>query len=205
MSRQVAVVDDDEALREALAWLLTHHGFITETYASGESLLALAPTQFSEIGCLVLDVRLSGMSGLVLFEQLLDRPDYCPPVLFLTGHADVPLAVTALKMGAVDFLEKPFDDEKLLNHVQDCLARDTAERVRFEKRHETNAALALLTDREREVMALVVEGKLNKQIAEALDISIKTVEVHRARVLEKMGVKSAIELAGRLARNQAAS
>jgi len=116
----------------------------------------------------------------------------------LTGHADVPLAVSALKMGAVDFLEKPFDDTVLIERVEAALERDVSARAALASRHQLEAQLRQLTEREREVMALILDGKLNKQIAEALDISIKTVEVHRARVLEKMAVKSAVELAGRL-------
>lgn len=138
------------------------------------------------------------INGLALFEKLLASQPYCPPAIFLTGHADVPLAVSALKMGAVDFLEKPFDDVVLIERVEAALERDVSARAALASRHQLEAQLRQLTEREREVMALILDGKLNKQIAEALDISIKTVEVHRARVLEKMAVKSAVELAGRL-------
>ncbi len=198
--RSVVIVDDDEAVRDALSWLFSSKGLHTECFASGEALLAAFDLE--RMGCLVLDVRMAPLTGLVLFEQLRAAHPYCPPAIFLTGHADVPLAVAALKMGAADFLEKPFDDAILIERVEAALARDAAARDSLANRSPLQAQLRQLTEREREVMALILEGKLNKQIAEALDISIKTVEVHRARVLDKMGVKSAVELAGRLSRLQ---
>ena len=194
--RSVAIVDDDEAVRDALSWLFSSKGLPTLSFASGEALLAAIDVE--RIGCLVLDVRMAPINGLALFEKLLASQPYCPPAIFLTGHADVPLAVSALKMGAVDFLEKPFDDVVLIERVEAALERDVSARAALASRHQLEAQLRQLTEREREVMALILDGKLNKQIAEALDISIKTVEVHRARVLEKMAVKSAVELAGRL-------
>ncbi|AQR64916.1 DNA-binding response regulator [Aquaspirillum sp. LM1] len=198
--RSVVIVDDDEAVRDALSWLFSSKGLHTECFASGEALLAAFDLE--RMGCLVLDVRMAPLTGLVLFEQLRAAHPYCPPAIFLTGHADVPLAVAALKMGAADFLEKPFDDAILIERVEAALARDAAARDSLASRSHLQAQLRQLTEREREVMALILEGKLNKQIAEALDISIKTVEVHRARVLDKMAVKSAVELAGRLSRLQ---
>ena len=192
----IYVVDDDEAVRDALSWLFSSKGLPTLSFASGEALLAAFDVE--RIGCLVLDVRMAPINGLALFEKLLASQPYCPPAIFLTGHADVPLAVSALKMGAVDFLEKPFDDAVLIERVEAALERDVSARAALASRHQLEAQLRQLTEREREVMALILDGKLNKQIAEALDISIKTVEVHRARVLEKMAVKSAVELAGRL-------
>ena len=194
--RSVAIVDDDEAVRDALSWLFSSKGLPTLSFASGEALLAAFDVE--RIGCLVLDVRMAPINGLALFEKLLASQPYCPPAIFLTGHADVPLAVSALKMGAVDFLEKPFDDVVLIERVEAALERDVSARAALASRHQLEAQLRQLTEREREVMALILDGKLNKQIAEALDISIKTVEVHRARVLEKMAVTSAVELAGRL-------
>lgn len=194
--RSVVIVDDDEAVRDALSWLFSSKGLHTACFASGEALLAAFDLE--RMGCLVLDVRMAPLTGLVLFEQLRAAHPYCPPAIFLTGHADVPLAVSALKMGAVDFLEKPFDDVVLIERVEAALERDVSARAALASRHQLEAQLRQLTEREREVMALILDGKLNKQIAEALDISIKTVEVHRARVLEKMAVKSAVELAGRL-------
>ena len=186
--RSVAIVDDDEAVRDALSWLFSSKGLPTLSFASGEALLAAFDVE--RIGCLVLDVRMAPINGLALFEKLLASQPYCPPAIFLTGHADVPLAVSALKMGAVDFLEKPFDDTVLIERVEAALERDVSARAALASRHQLEAQLRQLTEREREVMALILDGKLNKQIAEALDISIKTVEVHRARVMEKMGVAS---------------
>ncbi|ACO74815.1 Probable transcriptional regulatory, LuxR family [Laribacter hongkongensis HLHK9] len=196
----VIIVDDDDAVREALSWLLEGNGFTIRVFDSGESLLA-ASHCVSTAGCLVLDVRLSGISGLILFERLRALGD-CPPAIFLTGHADVPLAVSALKMGAADFFEKPFDDARLIARVAECLAADNQQRQARQHWQRIDAALQQLTEREHEVMQLIVAGRLNKQIAEELDISIKTVEVHRSRVLDKMGVKSAVELAGLLGRRE---
>ena len=197
----VYIVDDDAEVRDALAWLLRSRRLLSEGFASAEAFEAMlhARTVCKDPACVLLDVRMPGMSGLALFDRL-DARGVLPalPVIFLTGHADVPLAVSALKMGAVDFLEKPFDDVVLIERVEAALERDVSARAALASRHQLEAQLRQLTEREREVMALILDGKLNKQIAEALDISIKTVEVHRARVLEKMAVKSAVELAGRL-------
>jgi RNA polymerase sigma factor (sigma-70 family) len=192
----VIIVDDDDAVRESLLWLCEAQGLAAEGYASGEALLACG--RAADAACLVLDMRLSGISGLLLFEQLKAAGAYCPPVIFLTGHADVPLAVAALKLGAVDFLEKPFDDEALLARIEQCLANDATLRQQYQQRQRVHQSLAQLTERERQVIELVLKGQLNKQIADQLAISMKTVEVHRARALEKMGVKSAVELASLL-------
>ncbi|MBI4756436.1 MAG: response regulator transcription factor [Betaproteobacteria bacterium] len=187
----VHVVDDDEALRDSLAWLLESRGLQVRQYASGEEFLA-AP--LDEVpGCLVLDVRMPGIGGLELYERLQVR-GCALPVIFITGHGDVPMAVTALKKGAADFIEKPFNDQALLHLIQDCLARDRDARVRRLRDHAAAGRLAQLTARERAVLDLVVAGKLNKQVADILGISVKTVEAHRARVMEKMGVRSVAEL-----------
>jgi len=197
--RSVAIVDDDEAVRDALSWLFSSKGLPTLSFASGEALLAAFDVE--RIGCLVLDVRMAPINGLALFEKLLASQPYCPPAIFLTGHADVPLAVSALKMGAVDFLEKPFDDVVLIERVEAALERDVSARAALASRHQLEAQLRQLTEREREVMALILDGKLNKQIAEALDISIKTVELHRARMMDKMQTKSLAELIRMTARH----
>ena len=194
--RSVAIVDDDEAVRDALSWLFSSKGLPTLSFASGEALLAAFDVE--RIGCLVLDVRMAPINGLALFEKLLASQPYCPPAIFLTGHADVPLAVSALKMGAVDFLEKPFDDTVLIERVEAALERDVSARAALASRHQLEAQLRQLTEREREVMQHILQGLLNKQIAEVLSISMKTVEVHRARVFDKMQVKSAVELANLL-------
>ena len=195
----VHIVDDDEALRDSLAWMLEANGYAVATHESGEAFLAACTPDM--IGCIVLDVRMPGMSGLELFEEL-GRRGCTLPVVFITGHGDVPMAVSALKKGAVDFIEKPFHNEDLLSRIVRALELDSQIHARRQRDGAISHRLEQLTQREREVMALILEGKLNKQIAEALDISIKTVEVHRARVLDKMAVKSAVELAGRLSRLQ---
>lgn len=192
MEKRLAIIDDDIAVRDALVWLLEGHGYPVDAYESAERFLEQAVPE--NYRCIVLDLRLTGMSGIVLLERLADIP-YVPPVIMLTAHGDVPHAVAALKLGALDFLEKPFDDEHLISLVETGIARDAEARERFLRRERIAAALASLTERERQVMALVLAGKLNKQIADALTISMKTVEVHRARVFDKMNVKSAVELA----------
>ncbi|MBV8656785.1 MAG: response regulator transcription factor [Burkholderiales bacterium] len=192
---RIALVDDDAAVRDSLKWLFASRGHSVATFDSAATLLAdRDPSRF---GCLVLDLRMPGMGGIELFQNLTVR-GYCPPTVFLTGHGDVPQAVAALKLGAVDFVEKPFDDNALVSLVERCLTLDVERRGSYERQCRIKERLADLTPREQEVMKLFLDGKLNKQIADELDISMKTVEVHRARVLEKMGVKSAVELANLL-------
>ncbi len=189
--QRVYIVDDDEPMRDSLVWLLESHGFAIEAYPSGESFLEAYREEMR--GCLVLDVRMPGMSGLELHERIIARRATLP-VIFITGHGDVPMAVSALKKGAVDFLEKPFGDDEILRLIERCLKMEAAERDEQVHQERVRERLATLTGREREVMDLVVGGKLNKQIADELGISIKTVEVHRARVMEKMAVGSVAEL-----------
>lgn len=192
---RIALVDDDAAIRDALKWLFASRGHSVATFDSAEALLDDPdPSRFS---CLLLDLRMPGMGGMELL-QALNLRDYCPPVVFLTGHGDVPQAVLAMKLGAVDFIEKPFDDNELVNLVERYLGLDQERRIAHGNRREIEKRLEDLTPREKEVMELFLAGKLNKQIADALTISMKTVEVHRARVLDKMGVKSAVELANLL-------
>ncbi|UTH73376.1 response regulator transcription factor [Chromobacterium sp. IIBBL 290-4] len=195
-AKRLAIIDDDEAVRQSLVWLLEGQGYQAVGYDGGEAFLAAGDGE--EYNGIVLDLRLSGISGIVLLEKL-SAWGYCPPVIMLTAHGDVPHAVAALKLGALDFIEKPFDDVHLLERAAAAVALDEQNRERHGYQRKVSAALAQLTDREREVMQLVLAGKLNKQIAEELNISMKTVEVHRSRVFEKMGVKSAVELAGMLA------
>ncbi|MEW9899067.1 response regulator [Chitinivorax sp. PXF-14] len=193
--RPICIVDDDQDTREALAWLFSTRAHETVAFDSGEVFLAdFNPDKF---GCILLDVRMTGMSGLEVFDALKAQP-YHPPVIFLTGHGDVPMAVNALKGGAADFIQKPFNDNDLVDMAERCLERDAEQRRRWHARQGIEARLAQLTPREREVMKLIIAGKLNKVIADDLDISMKTVEVHRARILEKMGVKTAVELAALL-------
>lgn len=201
----VFIVDDDASVREALAWLLRSRHLPSETFASADAFAAFlnarpeADWRPTQPGCVLLDVRMPGMSGLALFEQLIAR-DLLEslPVIFLTGHADVPTAVDAVKRGAFDFCEKPFSDNALVDRVEQALQRSAANLQSAKAKQSRQQNLAELTERERDVMRLVVEGLPNKLIADQLDISVRTVEVHRARVFEKMAVKSAVELANLL-------
>lgn len=189
--QQIFIVDDDEALRDSLVWMLESSGYRVAAFDSAEAFLAV----WSDVmaGCLVLDVRMPGMSGLELFEEL-GRRRCTLPVIFITGHGDVPMAVAALKKGAADFIEKPFADRDMLRLVAQCLEQERASRGKRRQEADTARRLEHLTQREREVLDLIIAGKLNKQIADVLGISIKTVEVHRARVMEKMGAHSLAEL-----------
>lgn len=189
---QAHLVDDDEAIRDALAWLLQSRQIPCRSYLSAEDFLAAGPEGLS--GCVVLDIRMTGMSGLELFETLQER-GVTLPTIFLTGHGDVPMAVAALKKGAYDFFEKPFNDNELANRVLEALDHDARQRSAQASAQTIATRLDTLTSRERQVMELILVGKFNKVIADELKISMRTVEVHRARLLEKMGVKTAVELA----------
>jgi FixJ family two-component response regulator len=197
---KVYVVDDDEAMRDSLKWLLESRELKVETYASGEEFLEAFDNDLS--GCLVLDVRMPGMSGLDLYERLQARASTLP-VVFVTGHGDVPMAVSALKKGAADFIEKPFNDKDMLALIESCMKQDRAAAARRAESASMTQRMDSLTQREREVLALIVAGKLNKQIADVLTISIKTVEVHRSRVMEKMGANSVAELVQFVLKSQA--
>jgi len=190
-SQRVYVVDDDDAMRDSLVWLLESHGLSVEAFPNAEAFLQNSPEGMR--GCLVLDVRMPGMSGLELHDELVARGSRLP-VIFVTGHGDVPMAVSALKKGATDFIEKPFSDQDMLRLVDQCLEAERGRRAREDERAQRHERLESLTQREREVMGLVVAGKPNKLIADELGISIKTVEVHRARVMSKMAVGSVAEL-----------
>jgi len=201
----VFIVDDDAGVREALAWLLRSRRLPSESFNSADAFAAFlnswpeADWRPSQPGCLLLDVRMPGMSGLALFEQLIARGLLeSLPVIFLTGHADVPTAVDAVKRGAFDFCEKPFSDNALVDRVEQALQRSASTMESFKAKQSRQHNLAELTGRESDVMRLVVEGLPNKLIADQLDISVRTVEVHRARVFDKMAVKSAVELANLL-------
>lgn len=196
----VYIVDDDASVRDALAWLLRSRRLACEAFDSAEGFLSHADRGLTrEASCLLLDVRMPGMSGLALFDELVARQLHASmPVIFLTGHADVPTAVGAVKRGAFDFCEKPFSDNALVDRVEQALALSAQLRERERERAGLRARLDELTERERDVMHLVVEGLPNKLIADRLGISVRTVEVHRARVFEKVGVRSAVELANAL-------
>ena len=200
----VYVVDDDESVRQALAWLLRSRGLQTQCFDSAEGLIAHlgldhAPQVPCQACCLLLDVRIPGISGSALFDRLIDKGLLSAlPVIFLTGHADVPTAVDAVKRGAFDFCEKPFSDNSLVDRVEQALQRSAQQLHAQQIQKSLTELIDGLTEREREVMHCVVEGLPNKLIADQLHISVRTVEVHRARVFEKMAVRSAVELSNRL-------
>lgn len=197
----VFIVDDDASVREALAWLLRSRHLLSESYAGGEEFEAMLQGGFAPAhpSCLLLDVRMPGMSGLALFDKIVERglADVMP-VIFLTGHADVPTAVDMVKRGAFDFCEKPFSDNALVDRIEQALQRSGEVLAARGEKQRLTSRLAELTERERDVMALVAKGLPNKLIADQLAISVRTVEVHRARVFDKMEVKSAVELANLL-------
>ena len=183
----IYVVDDDDAFRDSLRWLLESSGYRVATYPSAATFLE--NYRLESGACVVLDVRMPGTSGLEL-QQEISRRGRSIPVIFVTGHGDVPMAVQAIKHGAFDFIEKPFKDEVLLALIEKATKSDAALRVEDAQRQSAAARLASLTQREREIMERVVAGKRNKAIAEELGISVKTVEIHRSRVMEKMGAES---------------
>ena len=197
----VFIVDDDKGVRDAVAWLLRTRRLPSQLFDSAEAFQKMvagsAPPR--QPCCLLLDVRMPGISGLALFDWLVERGlKAAMPVIFLTGHADVPTAVDAVKRGAFDFSEKPFSDNSLVDRIEQALAQSAAVGSADRSAVLLRKRLADLTERERDVMGLVIEGLPNKLIADRLDISVRTVEVHRARVFDKMDVKSAVELANSL-------
>ncbi len=195
----VYLVDDDAVVRDALAFLLASRGLDVRAYDSGPVLLAAMEAASRPVrGVFLLDIRMEPMSGLQLHEALLARQIH-NPVLFLSGHGDIPMVVEALKKGAFDFLEKPYSDNTLVDRIERAIAVEVATQVEDAQASERGARLASLTDREREVMQRVAAGKLNKVIGDELHIAVRTVEVHRARVFAKLGVRSAAELATWLA------
>jgi two-component system, LuxR family, response regulator DctR len=200
MNPEVAIhlVDDEAAVRDALAFLFMSHGLQAVAYASGPALLAALDAGPLR-GCLLLDVRMEPMSGLQLHDELVARGVRLP-VIFLTGHGDIPMTVDALKKGAFDFVEKPFSDNALVERLHKALAIEAAQQADQAVGSERLARLASLSEREREVMLRVAAGKLNKVIADELCVAVRTVEVHRARVFSKLGVRSAAEVATLLAR-----
>ena len=203
----VYIVDDDASVRDAMAWLLRSRRVMSESFESAEAFSVMLKDKFpqtteptpQQAGCILLDVRMPGQSGLALFETLLANGlARAWPVIFLTGHADVPTAVDSVKRGAFDFCEKPFSDNALVDRIEQALAL-SSQRLALQVMSASVASrLAELTERERDVLRLVVGGLPNKLIADQLDISVRTVEVHVSRVFEKMCVKSAVELANLL-------
>ncbi|MDO9570874.1 MAG: response regulator [Hydrogenophaga sp.] len=199
---KIFLVDDDTGVRDALAWLLRTRRLLSEGFDSAEAFLAEIdswPREPQVPCCVLLDVRMPGMSGLALFEHLLTLPwQAAMPVIFLSGHADVPTAVDAVKRGAFDFCEKPFSDNALVDRVEQALAQSAQVLAQRQAQRSMQQRVDSLTERERAVMDLVVAGLPNKLVADQLNISVRTVEVHRSRVFDKMGVKSAVELANAL-------
>lgn len=187
----VFIVDDDEAMRDALQTLMRSVGIKTSMHARADEFLASCNPD--QPGCLVLDVRMPGMSGLELQEKLTEN-GIDLPVIIITGHGDIPMAVNAMRLGAVDFLEKPFREQDLLHRIHQAIEQDAELRRERDRKAQVVARLASLTDRERQVVDLVVAGRHNKAIASELGISHKTVEFHRARIMKKMKTDNVIEL-----------
>jgi two-component system response regulator FixJ len=188
---RVFVIDDDAVVRNSMRWLLESVDLEVETFGSAEAFLDRFEPGL--LGCVVLDVRMPGMGGIPLLERLAGRdPDL--PIVVVTGHGDVPMAVRAMKLGALDFIQKPFNDQDLLEVVQEALERNAATRRNAAERAAATRRLETLTGREREVLDHLVEGQSNKTIAIDLGISERTVETHRKRVMEKMDVRSLAEL-----------
>jgi len=187
----VCVVDDDDAFRDSLVWLLQSAGYAVAAYASADALLQSWPPE--RTGCMLLDIRMPGLSGLELQSEL-TRRGYTAPVIFVTGHGDVPMAVDAMQKGAHHFLEKPFNDHVLLDVVARALKTDAQAHAERARRAALAARLERLTPRERDVMDCVVAGKLNKVTADELGVSVKTVEAHRSQLMKKLEVDSTAEL-----------
>lgn len=187
----VFIVDDDEAVRDSIYELVSSVGLSAEVYASAHQYLEIFDPE--RPGCLVLDVRMARMSGLAL-QAKLNEMRVPIPIVFISGHGDIPMAVKALKAGAVDFIQKPYRDQQLLDSINEALRRDAATRCGSVDRSEFAERLPLLTEREREVMDWAVKGLSSKAIAKQLDISPRTVEVHRSRLLGKLAVGSIVEL-----------
>jgi len=195
----VYLLDDEAAVLDALSFLLGSRGLDVRAYANGAQLLATIDAMPRPVrGVFLLDIRMEPLSGLRVFDELVARR-LRNPVLFLSGHGDIPMAVDALKAGAFDFLEKPYSDNALVDRLEQAIAVDAAMHQIDAMHLERQARLASLTEREREVMTRVAAGKLNKVIADELHVSVRTVEVHRARVYAKLGVHSAAEVATMLA------
>jgi FixJ family two-component response regulator len=187
----VYVVDDDEAVRDSVQWMLEGQDFRVRCFESAETFLALYDPR--EVGCLLVDIRMHGMSGLDLQDRLMER-DSPLPIAFVTGHGDVPMAVDTMKKGAMDFIQKPFDEDSLLPLVERMLEQARSAFAEHQQAADRDALLGKLTGREAQVLERIVAGRLNKQIADDLGISIKTVEAHRANIMEKLGANTVADL-----------
>ena len=187
----VYVVDDDEAVRDSVQWLLEGQDFRVRSFESSEVFLARYDPR--EVACLIVDIRMDGMSGLELQDRLIERNSPLP-IAFITGHGDVPLAVDTMKKGAMDFIQKPFKEDQLVPLVERMLEQARALFTEHQQAASRDALLAKLTGREAQVLERIVAGRLNKQIADDLGISIKTVEAHRANIMEKLGATTVADL-----------
>jgi RNA polymerase sigma factor (sigma-70 family) len=189
-SPRIAVVDDDEALRDSLAWLLDSVGLTTHAFADGEVFLAAEPDAFDAV---LLDVRMPGLSGLQVQQRLNERGDSAP-VIVMTGHGDVPMAVAALKAGAFDFIEKPFNHQQLIDTVQQALAEHQRKRQARTRLEALQACYAALRPKEQQILVHVAEGMTSREIADHLGISAKTVEIYRLRAMKALGAANLAEL-----------
>jgi FixJ family two-component response regulator len=187
----IFIIDDDASIRKSLSRLLRSAGHATETFASAEEFLSRE--YFDGIGCLLLDVQMPGLSGMDLQEEL-SKADYHMPIIFITGHGNIPMSVQAMKKGAVDFLTKPFDDKELLQTIEKAIEKDTHARAEYDESLDIRKRIELLTPRENEILPYVITGMLNKQIALKLGIAEKTVKVHRGCIMEKLQATSVAEL-----------
>ena len=193
MLETVFVVDDDEAVRDSQRWLLEGNGFRVAAFESADRFLSYLSAMPAGPGCVILDVRMPGMTGTELHEELIRR-GVTLPIVFITGHGSVPMAVESMKKGAVDFLEKPFNDEQLCALTAKALERARGESERVLEAQRAQELLSRLTPREAQVLERIVAGRLNKQIADDLNISIKTVEAHRANIMDKIEARTMADL-----------
>ena len=187
LKQTVYVIDDDEAVRDSLRMLLRSVGLPVACFEEGQSFFD--QVELNAPGCLVLDIRMPGISGMELAQRMREQ-DSLMPIIFITGHGDVPMAVEAMKLGALDFLQKPFRDQDLLDQIQQALQNDAERRQQITERESIRNRINTLTPRERQVLEMILEGKANKVIAIDLELSQRTVEIHRARVMEKMQARS---------------
>lgn len=187
----IFVIDDDASVCKSLSRLLRSFGFEVEAFASAE--VFLEREQFDGIGCIILDIRMPGLDGMALQDQL-SKADYSMPIIFITGHGDIPMSVRAMKKGAVDFLPKPFDDEELLQAVRRAVEKDIQVRTERGELHQALEQIRQLTPREQEILRYVISGLLNKQIGFKLGIAEKTIKIHRGHIMEKLHVSSVADL-----------
>lgn len=201
-SEVIYIIDDDEAMRDSLQWLLEAKGYSVRCHENAERFLqALQSTDDSTVACAIIDIRMPGMSGMELHATL-SRMDYPMPAILMTGHGDVAMAVEAMKQGAMDFIQKPFREEELSAVIERMLAKARDERTKTAATKEAMKLLGTLTPREKQVLERIVAGRINKQVADDLGISLKTVEAHRSNIMDKLQVKTAADLLRTVITNQ---